>query len=382
MTTTQSQIRGQKSVGEAVSFPNNGAALTDSALRIPHSALAHTEFPSPEFVESKLVETGATPDQVDNVLWLLDFAQSQKIANFTQLGKEIAINSTTISRIFRGAYGAGLESIAKQIRHFRQLWTERQAWGDEIFVPELSVVRRLAKFTELVRAAGQIGVVWGPNQSGKSKALEYIANNTPMTAYAELLAGGGLKDSLEVIAKARGGIPTRKSTNELRGMLLKRFNRLWLLIVDEFHQTLIGRTLKTVTVESIRKIYDKSKTPILICGTDVVDEMFDDPKFKHFLGQIANRGVLRMRIPPAPTAKDVELLIAAYGFTHAPTVEAEKHIKRISHESGIGRLTKYFQVARRLANKAHERIAWKHFLTTHDTLASWEKGEFGNGEKK
>jgi DNA transposition AAA+ family ATPase len=351
-----------------------GSNGTELALHRPTHAI--TEFPTPDVVEHNLVETGASEEQIGNVLALLDFAQSQKIKNFTQLGKRVGVNSTTISRVFRGKYDANLESICKQIRHFLSLWKDRQAWGEEIFIAQLSVTRRLTKFAQLVRAAGQIGIVWGPNQTGKSKALQYIAQQTPSTAYAELLDGGGLKDSLDVIARARGGIPTRKSSVELRRMILRRFNRLWLLIVDEFHQTLVGRTLKMVTIECVRKIHDISKTPLLLCGTDIMADMWEEPKFKDFLGQISNRAPMRMRIPQAPTAKDVELLIHAYGFSTAPNSDAEKKIKTIANEHGIGILARYFQVSRFLANNAHERIGWKHFITTEATLASWAKGEF------
>jgi hypothetical protein len=342
------------------------------------SELSTDTLPSVESVETRLIQSGATPDDIEAVLWLIDWAQTRGLKNLSQLSREVNLDSATMSRLVRGKYEASISNIAGRIRHFRDLWTERENWADEIFVPELSVVTRLSKFAELVRATGQIGIVFGPNQSGKSTALEYITRQTSMVAYAKLPAGGGLKLSVHAIAKARGGISTRKDPIELRDMLLRRFNRQWLLVIDEFHQTMVGRKLMTLTIERIREFYDISRTPLLLCGTDLVPEMFEDPKLKYFLGQIANRGVLKMRIPPAPTSRDIRLLIKAYGFEGQPEGDDKKRVDRIANDHGIGRLSKYFQVARRLAAKGKERIAWKHFATTYNTLASWSRGEFGD----
>jgi hypothetical protein len=347
------------------------------------SALTLDTLPQLESVETALIKSGTDPEDIEPVLWLIDWAQSREIRNLSALSREVNLDAAIISRVFRGNYQGSIANIAGRIRHFRQLWTERQDWAEEIFVPELSIVQRLSKFAELVRATGQIGIVFGPNQSGKTTALEHLARTGAMIAYAKLPAGGGLKLSVHAIAKARGGISTRKDPIELRDMLLRRFNRQWLLVIDEFHQTMVGRKLMTLTIERIREFYDISKTPLLLCGTDLVPEMFEDPRLKYFLGQIANRGVLKMRIPPAPTSRDIRLLIKAYGFDSSSSsssipLDTKKRIDQIAQTYGIGRLTKYFQIARRLAAKKKERITWDHFARTYDTLSSWSRGQFGD----
>jgi DNA transposition AAA+ family ATPase len=364
----------------------------------PEPSGAGNSIPSADAVEQTLETMGVPTAQIEEILWLVDFARAQRINSFSALAKEVGVSEATISTILRGKYGAtkaepekraSLAGFCNTIENFRRLWIERQAIGQEPWVPELSIVKRIYPFCDLVRAANQIGIIWGPNQSGKSKTLEHYANDRdgngrsihPLTAYASLPPGGACVPSMHEIAAARGGISTRKRHAEMRNMILRRFHSGWLLIVDEFHQTLKGRTFKNETIDRIREIHDRCKCPVILCGTDVVPEMMEDPRFKDFLGQIGNRGVLKLRIPPAPEPKDIELLARAYGIDHAPDEKAAKIAKQIGDENGISKLTDYFKVARQLAGKAHERLAWKHFVITHSTLDSWSKGQFSDGKK-
>jgi hypothetical protein len=168
----------------------------------------------------------------------------------------------------------------------------------------------------------------------------------------------------------------------MRDMLLARFNHLWLLLIDEFHQTVKGRTIKTVTVDRIREFNDDCGTPIVLCGTDIVPDMMEDERYKDFLGQISNRGVFRLQIPPAPEERDILLLVKAYGFDTAPTGEAAAIVKAIANEKGLGKLTKYFKASRSLATGARTRLTWKHFLTMSDSADSWALGQFGQDKKR
>jgi DNA transposition AAA+ family ATPase len=354
---------------------NNSAALT---LHSENGLADHSgSLPDLQTVEKNLLDRGVAPELLEDVLWLVDHAQSRGLRNFSEIAKETAFSQATISKVFRGKYEADLTSFCGQVRHFRAMWTERQAYGVEPYVAELSVVKRISSFCKMIRKNGEIGMIWGRNQSGKTKALKYVAEVELMTAYAKLPAGGGVIASMKAIARARGGISVRKSHEEMREILLARFNNLWLLLVDEFHQAVTGRTIKTVTVDRIREFNDDCGTPVVLCGTPVVPDMMENARYKDFLGQISNRGVFRLQIPAVPTASDILLLVKAYGFETEPAGEAALIVKAIAQEKGIGKLTKYFKAARSLATGAHCRVTWKHFLTTSDSADSWAKGEFG-----
>jgi hypothetical protein len=207
-----------------------------------HAAYS-ASIPSADEVEKKVADSGATPEQLEEILWLVDFARTQEANSFAKLAKAIGSSEATVSLVLRGKYGAtkadpekrvSLAGFCETIKNFREIWTERQQLGPVVFVPELSVVRRIDRFATLTRMTQQIGIVWGPNQSGKSKALKYVGQTKKLTAYCKLPAGGGLKDSMKALALARGGIPTRKSSTEMRERLLKAFNPQWLIMATSF----------------------------------------------------------------------------------------------------------------------------------------------------
>lgn len=341
----------------------------------------NSSIPSADDVEKAAIDQGATTEQVEELLWLVDFAHTQSINTFGRLAKEVGISDSSISLVLRGKYKAGLAGFCDTIRNFRDVWTQRQELGPKIFVRELSVVRRITVFADLVRATQQIGIAWGDNQTGKSEAEKYYARTHKTTCYTKLPAGGACIPAMEGLARARGGIKIRVNHWHLRTQLLRRFNPQWLIIADEFHQTVKGRTLKTVTIDRFREFNDDAECGLLLCGTNQLPEALEDETHRHFLGQIGNRGVLRLQIPTAPEPKDIELLAKAYGFEGMPSGKIAATVRSIANERGIGALSKFFIVARRNAKKAHERIAWKHFAVTDASIDSWAKGEFGNGDK-
>jgi hypothetical protein len=197
--------------------------------------------------------------------------------------------------------------------------------------------------------------------------------------------GGGAKMFLIELMRACGVSTTRSNSyGQMVDLTLRFFGYTgphaprtrtgMLLIVDEVHQAMIGRTVKTSTVELIRQIHDLCRIGVVLCGTDVLPEMIQDERFSRLLGQTANRGVLRRRIPAEPSAADVRAICKAYGFD-APEGKALDIVKRISRENGIGKLCGYLRMAKKLASNRHQTAAWTHFLTTHATLLSWERGD-------
>jgi hypothetical protein len=356
---------------------------------------AGSYLPSADIVKLALVKHGHSDEQIDTILGLLNYGRTEKLVHVTTLAKRLNVHPTTVSRLFAGTYGMSkvdgelkrtstLDSIISKIEHFLDLNAKRKAFGETPICRDLLVVQDITDFCELTRATATMSVLYGPNQSGKSWALEKIytpANNHGRTVYVSMLQSGGTtRLFLEDLLKACG-ISERKSYGDMKRRLYKYFDPQTLLIVDEYHQTLVGRTIKMTSIELIRAIYDKCGCGIVLCGTDIVPDMFEDPRFKKFLGQTSNRGALRRLIPATPYPEDVVTLCRAYGFG-APTGEAKKFVDEIATTNGIGKLCRFLQMSRRLANKQKSEPTWDHFLATRATLNSWAKGERMKREKR
>lgn len=312
-------------------------------------------------------KTPATEEQIEIALWLLGVARACGMTTYAAIGQLVKKDASMMSRYFRGDYDSDLSGLTAHIQRFRADWNSQQKLGEMPFVSQLSVVRKIGTFAEMVRLTRQMGPLWGDSQIGKSLALEHIAaDDSKDTILFRLAASGTQKDSINALAEACG-VPTRKDDHEKRDRILKRIKPQTLLIVDEFHQAFVGRKLKMGLIERIREIHDLCKCGVLLCGTHIFVEMLSSEKFKDFLSQINRRGVLRMFIPTAPEPGDLELLFAAYKLP-PPDGRAATIAKQLSAQHGIGELTKYFQVARFLAMNETVPMGWDHFLKAHDTL--------------
>lgn len=353
-------------------LPNGDNKPKNNGIRVPGSGF----LPAGDNVKLALVEAGATTGQVDSVLWLLGYGREKRLGSVSALAKRFNVASSTLGRVFAGKYEAGLASIVSDIDHFRSVTAARAGFGERVICTGLRVVHDITDFCDLTRASQTIAILWGPNQSGKTWALEKIytpANNHGRTIFVRMPVGGGQRLFLETLLKACG-ISERRSQNDMKGRILRYFDPQTLLIIDEFHQAMIGRSLRMNTIETVREIHDLTECGVVICGTDVLPDMIADPRFVKLLGQTDNRGVLRRRVPSTPYREDVLALCQAYGLGE-PHGEARKLVDSIAGTNGIGKLCKYFMMARRKASKRKEPVAWDHFLDTHATLKSWERGE-------
>lgn len=336
----------------------------------PQLAVSNT-WPTDEAAREKMTAKGYAEDIIGDALWLLAHARERGLGSYGELGGIIGYDGTVISRILRGSYAASPQTFVEKVRSFRAIHTQRLSYGEEPFVEALSVVTTLRARCDITRSAQMMSMVWGRNQTGKTSALKHIAASVPDTVYWKIPAGGAVNASIRALARACG-ISARKSADEAWGRILRRFTPQSLLIVDEFHQALIGRTLKLVLIEKVREIHDDCKCGVLLCGTDVLKDRFEKEDLREFLGQIANRGVVKQFIPVSPTAGDIAKLVHAYGFPPARRgCAGAAKAAEIARAHGIAKLTDYCKMARRLAASAGQPLSWEHFLTAVETLTAW-----------
>jgi DNA transposition AAA+ family ATPase len=337
---------------------------------------------SADKLKADLANSAYSEEQQNDCVWLLNHARRLKVPSQAALAELIGFqgDATMLSRLLRGIYPGSEEVKARffaRIGGFRQMLLDQQQYGDEPLVVT-SVVTEIGKVCDLARASCTIGLVHGENQSGKTKALKRYRdlNNHGRTVYLRLRPGAATGAMSRDLCKACG-ISPKNNDNERFDRLEGYFDAQTLLIVDEFHEAFLGPngtiSIKTRTIEYLRSIHDLSGCGVVFCGTDVFVEQMDGSKHKAFLGQLANRGVLRLYVPTAPKRADLLAVLAAYGLD-APKGEARRKAEEIANGHGIGRLTKYLRMARGLATKRGEEISWDHFLFTQATLQQCASG--------
>lgn len=342
--------------------PENSEPSRDRLPTVP-------ALPTPEDVISNLAARNIPQEHVDELLWLLAESRRRGLTNFEAIGKFIKRDGTMISRALRGKYEASLAPLAADIRELRER-SEQKLEMEDIFVPDLTIVKSITNFCDLVRDTHQIGIIWGKNQSGKSTASEYYANTHADTIRFKVPPGGGTNKTMSALAEACG-VSSRKGDVEMWKKIKQRITRNTLLIPDEFHQAVhVGRKVQTITVDRIRELHDDKGCGVCCIATEHTIAAMEEPKLKEFLGQFDNRGALRMCLPGGPGEGDLEKLYAAYGLPN-PKGESAKIAESVAHSNGISRLTDYFKIAWRLASKKGESLTWEHVLITHAAIKTW-----------
>lgn len=354
------------------------ATLANRDAQPPVLATTVESFlPPAERVSAALSRQMLPPAQIESVLWLLEFGRKHGHHSRQKIGALIGRHSSVMSKVFSGSYPA-IPKIIEAIEAFRRGGT-KLLMADGWPLVELRITREIGTFLDLDRKARTMALLWGPNQSGKTKAFEaYTATERgERTFYVRMPAGGGTRSFLIALAKACG-IPHRKSFEELTERFLTFFVPGDLVIIDEMHQAIIGRSLKIATIERIREIYDLCQIGMVLCGTDAFFDTMNEERFRGFLGQINNRaGALRKRIAAEPYRGDIARLASAYGYPPIEPGPARDELEKLMPH-GLGRIAKLLQMAIYLAQGEKSEPTWEHFTRTVAAGRRWEKGEKGD----
>lgn len=341
-------------------------------------------FPSADTVKFNLEKSGATIAQITSALWLLDYGRTHRLPTYKALGAVIGRDASAVSKLFAGTYGADLAKLTAHIDNVRTAAAAREGFGERIIV-ETSVIRDVKTLCDMTRASQTLSMIYDDRLSGKTVALKYYTqeNNHGQTVYVSVPVGGSAKMFMSALLKACG-ISERNSYDQMRDRALKFFGYRGprvpsagahlLLIVDNLHNAVTGRALKTITLALIHEIHELCGCGVVIAGRTALADALKADRNREKLGQIADLNVLTFRIPDVPLAADLETICGAYGFVD-PDEKSARHVAEIAGRHGIGQLCGYLRMAKKLASNRHQTAGWNHFLSTHATLKAWARGE-------
>jgi hypothetical protein len=359
----------------------------DDALDLADDSTASGQLPSNNTVRRALESRGVAPDSTVHVLWLLEYARREGHHSRAKVGALIGRDASVISKLFRGIYPAtSLPSIIALIVKFRANSTQ-VLMRDGSPLVDLRITREVGDFLDLARKARTMALLFGKNQSGKSTAvLRYSTSRlkAPSGGLSRVFLitmppGGGTNRFFQNAAKGCG-IPHRKCAEEINGRLLDLFTPDDLVIVDEMHQTLIGRTVKTTTIEHVRAFHDQCGCTVAMVSTDVLPEKMSDAGLKEFLGQIDNRaGVMRLKLPSQPYKQDVATMAQAYGLPFPEKKWMRDELEK-QMPFGLGRICKQFQMAKIFADAQRVEPNWDHYRLVIASSENWGKGDSGEDD--
>jgi DNA transposition AAA+ family ATPase len=336
---------------------------------------------------------------VSAFLWCIDPRHPVSQADFA---RRVGTSENTLYKLYQGKYihpttgekmGPSAE-LVRNINKFLELEKERFISGETqlVITPTL---KKIVTACELARESNSIVFLVGPSHIGKTKALKehYTPNNNHgRTVYTRLQAASGLGGMIRRIAECCGVSPNG-NTADLVSRIKNALTRDMLLIIDEVH--LLAHTYRAGSfhncMEVIREIHDETGCGMVLCFT-----MLDQVKAasQKELQQLWRRGVHKVQLPAMPTKGDLAAILEHNGLEFpAATFKlsitfngADKRrvaieecpyeiLRQVSKQEALLAITERLRYARKLANKADEKLSWKHFVTAHLLIAKQSEQE-------
>lgn len=322
-------------------------------------------------------------------LWCIDPRHPLSKPDFAE---RVGSSDNTLYKLYTGKYrhpqtneqiGPSAD-LLRRIREFLRDERERFDIGDKDFVLTPTARKIIMACNLAVESRTPVFVV-GPSHVGKTWTLEYHYtpnNNHGRTVYCRMEAASGLGGMVRTIAKALG-ISDKSNTADLVKRIKGALTKDMLLILDEVH--LLAHTYRKGSfhncMEVIREIHDVTKCGMVLCFT-----LLDDVRAakQRELQQLWRRGVHKVFLPVMPTKQDLAMIFKHHGLEFPDRADkitvnvrdqAGKRIqiveqpyeivRQVAKDEALKAITERIRYAKKLANKASEKLNWKHFVEAH-----------------
>ena len=320
--------------------------------------------------------TAGTLDEAGKgaILWFYGHVRAANMS-LADAGACIDRDASTVHRLFNGRYGAKYDAILISIARYRKL-AEQRAKRRDIGYIETTTWKKVNAVCNAALFDGLPAYIYGASQIGKTAALQEFArrNNHGQTRYMRMPAAPTCQNVLRYMADA-SYISYKVNECELRRRLCSCLDNKTLLIVDEFHQAMIGCSDLTgrKIVEFFREVYDRSGCGIVMAGTKVFRDEIEKGRQAMIYDQFRRRGMIELTLPDSPPRADVVKIAAAFGLPD-PDEASMEVIAAMLKESGTGKYIKFLQLANGLAVGRKQKLAWEHFVQAHRSIAALSKG--------
>lgn len=324
-------------------------------------------------LESSVLAT-MPADDADQLRWLYQLATTRNWS-ISEIAKRTGLNPSTLSRVYRGSYGAGLDNVLQTLRTFRAQWAEIDAAGNPDFIKTSACAKVWFAFDK-ARNFGSIVTIWGRMGSGKTVAAEqYIREHGHGKTYLIRIPAACSSSLLVKMVAAALGVSTHQNDFDMRKAIVKSLSAgQRLLIIDEFHQVFLTTRGDTAIklAEFLREIYDRSGCGLALIGTEKVKSELFEGQHKQALEQITDRGTIQVALAAKPTRSDVGRFCAHYGLP-VPTGEHGELLDDIIARHGLRKLCLHLRDGAAFAGKKSEAYTWSHFAEAFRLIQALNK---------
>lgn len=263
---------------------------------------------------------------------------------FEEISKKINVSRTYISQL-ANQYKASVE-VLNSVRKFLNEYYEIPEDQEEIIYKKdidlfpTNEFKKALGFIEDIKKRKKLGCIIGYPGSGKTTIVKQYSKNVQGIVYVEAFQGMREKDLLEIIAENLGIALKRGSAYKLVKQIIDEYdNREIMFIIDE------SEYLKKWDVskfDTLRKIWDNTGIPILLVGTEVLEDyLTHGGSGKENLSQLYRR-IYKMRLEGIKE-KEVREILSQYNIDK----EAENMLVALAIDykhGGMGNFTEVLEL--------------------------------------
>lgn len=329
----------------------------------------HVNIPRPEIMAGI---AGYTPEQQTLLLWLHGYCIDVLHGSRTALVEWLKVDWTTVTRIWRGTYGADIVQFCARLAHLR---TQAELTGSTRFV-ETCVTRRIFATCDIARAQNAMVMIVGRSGRSKTHAVRewQRRNNHGASIYAECQVAGGLRGMLDTVARA-AGVGLNHPNGRLMDILERSFDYRNTLLIDEVARLLPARSNSISPLEFLRRLHDVCGCGVVLISTDIFPREMRGGRLVEWFEQLAGRIAITLHIPDQVSRTEAAEICSA--FAPEPQPDLVQEARRIANAQGHVRvLFGMLRNAALLADRKGEPLGAAHLLAAENFRGSinrWEE---------
>lgn len=267
--------------------------------------------------------------------------ETEKISR-AQIARSVGISSAQLSLFLKGDYNMAPETMSK-LSKYADNYSKTKSSSQE---KEPFVMTKQAKSIFFICdecvIEGEMGIVYGHPGTGKTTALKNYAQQNPQAVFIEVEPGITPRELLWSIADTIGAERDRSRVQTERNICKRLKLRDAVIIIDE------GEHLRVDSLDDLRRIWDFSKTPLILSGTEILLRKLMGTKGE--LAQLYDRIGLKWKTTTI-NSDELALICDAYGIDSSVSPFIQKTV-----DGNLRKAAKLIKRAKRLAKLSGSEV--------------------------
>lgn len=245
----------------------------------------------------------------DDLLWFVGYIREQKHNSKPIAMQLLSSDWTTISRIYKGTYSAGISNFIDKIQAVRRAAVS----ATTEFIPTV-VTKRIFDVMDIAKDYGKMVLISGGSGRSKTHSVKEwrMINSNGSSIYIDIPAVGGARAFFKEFGK-KLGIKGYHGTQAILEKIEESVDRRTTLIFDEVVRLLPkNKNAVSPVLEFIRRLHDITGCGIVFVATHIFENEMKFGDHKAYMEQLLGRFEEVVEIPNTILKAEVKNICDAF----------------------------------------------------------------------